>query len=349
MSNIITTLQGDIYAVRESFEACRVDVSINFEAEAGFALQLLGNNEFLASTAMKNRQSLVDAVTNVAALGVSLNPAKRQAYLVPREGRVCLDISYMGLIDLAIQGGGIRWAQAKVVRVGETFKLGGFDRAPAHEHDPFSDDEGEMRGVYVVVKTSDGDYLTHPMRIAKVFDIRDRSAAWKAWVEKKKRCPWVTDEEEMIKKTCIKQAYKTWPRSPALDRAIHYLNTEAGEGLDFSQPDADGVVEAPVGHKPTVAMPQARSAAAKRPAAAPDVQDVDPRPASQPQGQAKPAAKPAASSDATPATQGELAWARNKVKALAADRQQQLVDLGYDVASGLTKAQFVALRQELMK
>jgi recombination protein RecT len=70
------------------------------------------------------------------------------------------------------------------------------------------------------------------MPIAKVYDIRDRSEAWKAYKKTTaKKCPWVTDEEEMIKKTCVKQASKYWPKRERLDQAIHHLNTDGGEGI----------------------------------------------------------------------------------------------------------------------
>lgn len=35
----------------------------------------------------------------------------------------------------------------------------------------------------------------------------------------------------MVKKTVIKRAYKLWPKTDRLDGAVHYLNTENGEGL----------------------------------------------------------------------------------------------------------------------
>jgi recombination protein RecT len=38
----------------------------------------------------------------VAAIGITLNPASKLAYLVPRDGMVCLDISYMGLLHRAV-------------------------------------------------------------------------------------------------------------------------------------------------------------------------------------------------------------------------------------------------------
>jgi hypothetical protein len=44
----------------------------------------------------------------------------------------------------------------------------------------------------------------------------------------------MTDEEEMIKKTCVKQAAKYWPRRERLDSAIHHMNTEGGEGINLT-------------------------------------------------------------------------------------------------------------------
>lgn len=233
MSNALTIVQGDILATREHFLALNNDPQV-FEREAGFAIQQITANDYSLRIATENRQSVINAVTNIAAIGISLNPAKKQAYLVPRDGKICLDISYMGLLDLAIESGSIRWGQAELVYEKDVFELDGIDKQPTHRRQPFAKDRGELVGAYVVVKTADGDYLTTAMEIGEVYAIRDRSSAWKAWINNKKKCPWVTDEGEMVKKTVIKRAYKTWPKTDRLNRldhAVHYLNTEAGEGL----------------------------------------------------------------------------------------------------------------------
>ncbi len=235
MPNQIVTIEQEIFALQPAFNRISVDKSISFEREAEFALQVIYSNDYLRKIAEANRQSVKDAVTNIAAIGISLNPAKKQAYLVPRKAKVCLDISYMGLIDLAMVTGSIRWAQASLVNEADTFTLNGYDRAPNHAFNPFSKDRGEVVGVYAVVKTADGEYLTHTMTIADVFAIRDRSEAWKSFVkDNSKKCPWNTDAGEMIKKTCIKQAYKYWPKTDRLETAIQYLNTDGGEGIELS-------------------------------------------------------------------------------------------------------------------
>lgn len=234
MSNALQVITGDIYAIEENFNRVLVDQSLNFQREAGFAIQILQVSDYALNIAMNNRQSVVDAVTNVAAIGISLNPAKKQAYLVPRDKKICLDISYMGLLDLAVASGSVRWAKAELVKTSDTFELNGFDKLPTHKFNPFDKNRGDNVGVYVVVKTNDGDYLTDTMTIDEVHAIRNRSSAWKAFVEKQKKCPWVTDEGEMIKKTIIKRAYKTWPRTDRLAQAVHHLNTDGGEGIELS-------------------------------------------------------------------------------------------------------------------
>lgn len=236
-NNALAVIQGDIYSTRERFEKM-AGGALQFEREAGFALQIVTGNEYAMKIAMANRQSVINAVTNVAAIGISLNPAKRQAYLVPRDGKICLDIGYIGLLDLAIQSGSIMWGQAELVHQADRFELQGFDRPPVHNRDPFSPDRGPIIGVYVVVKTRDGDYLTTTMSIADVYEIRDRSQSWKNG----QKGPWKTDEGEMIKKTVIKRAYKLWPKTDRLDQAVHYLNTEAGEGIDLHAEKSAAVV-----------------------------------------------------------------------------------------------------------
>ena len=241
---LLTQAQENIYEIQERFEEVRSDKSIIFTREAEFALQILGGNEYLLKVALGNKESLQNAITNVSAIGISLNPALKQAYLVPRKGRICLDISYMGLMDLAMATGSVMWAQCRVVHEKDNFVLRGLTEQPVHEFHPFSKVRGSIVGAYVVVKTRDGDYLTHTMDIDAIYSTRDRSEAWKSYLkDKSKLNPWVTDEVEMIKKTVVKQACKYWPRVDRLDEAIHYLNTDGAEGLDALAKPEEPVID----------------------------------------------------------------------------------------------------------
>lgn len=231
----LQVIESQVYGLRDSWSAALTDANLRFEAEAGFAVQALMGGDYIRGIALRQPQSVINAVTNVAAIGITLNPAKKQAYLIPRKINgthvICLDISYMGLIELAVASGSIRWAQAKLVHERDSYTPAGYDKPPEHVYQAFGSDRGTVVGVYVVAKTSDGDFLTHEMDIASVNNIRDRSDSWIAYVTDKKRSPWATDTGEMIKKTVIKQASKTWPKTPRLLQGIYHLNTDAGEGL----------------------------------------------------------------------------------------------------------------------
>lgn len=243
MSNI-AVIKDEIYALRDTFQSRLTNNNLNFEVEAGFAVQQLENNEYLLSVAMSNRQSVINAVTNVAAIGISLNPARKQAYLVPRDKRVCLDISYIGLVDLATQSGSIVWAKSELVYEADNFQMGEPGTLPKHQFNPFSKDRGEVIGAYVVAKTPSGEYLCDAMSIDEINAIRDRSSAWKAYMSKGVSCPWVTDPGEMGKKTVIKRASKLWPKNERLNMAIQHLNVELDEGIEFSTQSRSGGSEA---------------------------------------------------------------------------------------------------------
>lgn len=231
--------------LKAEFEQVCSEPSINFKRESEFAMQIFANNDYLAKIAVSNPVSTRSAVMNVAGIGVSLNPAQKLAYLVPRKGSICLDISYMGLMHIAQQSGAIKWCQSAIVRKNDQFRREGLDKPPIHIYNDFDTEEqrGEIVGGYVTVKTDDGDYLTHTMRIDAIFAIRDRSEAWKKYKqESSKKCPWVTDEEQMILKTVVKQAAKYWPRRERLDAAIDHVNNEGEEGINFAaerQPERD--------------------------------------------------------------------------------------------------------------
>lgn len=241
MSNI-AVIKDEIYALRDTFQSRLTNNNLNFEAEAGFAVQQLEVNDYLLGVAMANRQSVINAVTNVAAIGISLNPARKQAYLVPRDKKVCLDISYIGLVDLATQSGSIVWAKAELVYDADDFQMGQPGTMPTHRFNPFSK-RGNVIGSYVVAKTPGGEYLCDAMSIDEINAIRDRSSAWKSYISKNVSCPWVTDPGEMAKKTVIKRASKLWPKNERLNMAIQHLNVEMDEGIEFSNQSRSGGAE----------------------------------------------------------------------------------------------------------
>ena len=226
------TLVDVLDKVKPKFDEAPFGMS--FEKEKSYVVQIMAQNSFLENVAKKNMVSLIGAMANVANIGLSLNPAKKQAYLVPRNGIVCLDPSYMGLCDLATQSGAIEFVQAKLVYKNDQYTNNGVDAQPTHTYDPF-DDRGEMVGAYCVAKTSKGDYLTTEMSLQKINDIRDRSEAYK-----KGFGPWKTDYEEMAKKTVVRNAFKMWPKTETLERmaaAVELSNQNEGFAPIINNPE----------------------------------------------------------------------------------------------------------------
>nr|WP_312959926.1 recombinase RecT [Enterobacter mori] len=207
------------------FVGALTDQSLTWAKECQFAIQLFQRNQKLAETAIANPTSAQNAIINVAAVGISLNPASKLAYLVPRDGMVCLDISYMGLLHIAQSAGAIKWGQCKLVHAGDDYETLGLDKAPAHKYNPFAtpDDRGAVIGGYCTVKTADGDYLTEEMSLAEIEEIRKVSKAGTS-----PKGPWVNFWSEMARKTIVKRAYKYWPRAERLDNAVDVLNESEG-------------------------------------------------------------------------------------------------------------------------
>jgi recombination protein RecT len=232
MSELVISNAYDlVYLQEQTFNQVCADDKINFAKESQFAIQFLQKNDFLYKTAMNNQASLQNAIINVASIGISLNPAKKHAYLVPRDNMVCLDISYIGLLHLAMSTGSILWGQCKLVRQNDTYENRGLDTAPFHSYNTFGD-RGDVVGGYCTVKTPQGDYLTDEMSIAEIKKIQLMSKSASS-----KFSPWNNHWDEMARKTIVKRAQKYWPQIDRLDDAIHMLNTDGGEGVYQSEKD----------------------------------------------------------------------------------------------------------------
>lgn len=214
------------------FSGALCDPNIAWGQESQFALQALQNNDYLCKIAGNNLQSLQNAIINVAAVGISLNPALKHAYLIPRKGTVCLDVSYMGLMHLAQINGAIQWGQAKVVFSDDEYTSNGIDKEPTHKYKAFGK-RGDPVGCFCTVKLPNGDYLTEEMDRDDILAIRDRSEAFKSG----KSCPWKTDELEMWRKTVVKRASKYWPDVERLNQAVSVINEH--EGIDFESEGQD--------------------------------------------------------------------------------------------------------------
>jgi recombination protein RecT len=223
VANIIEMLPAlkDKFNTQNSF-------NLKFESECLFAKQLIQKSDFTLKTAQNNTNSVRSAVLNVAAVGISLNPALAHAYLVPRDGAIQLDISYKGLVKLATDSGAIEWAKAVLVYENDDFEMNGVWEPPNHKYNPFSKDRGELVGGYCLAKLSTGEHMVDVMTFEELEKVRQTSKA--------NNGPWKTWPDEMRKKTLVKRASKSWPQSNGrerLDTAISVINQH--EGMEDTQ------------------------------------------------------------------------------------------------------------------
>lgn len=198
---------------------------VRWQEESEFAIQSLQKNQLLAKCAPYTVQN---AIVNVAAVGLTLNPADGYAFLVPeynkqtQQNECQLRISFKGLVKTATDTGAISWVKAEIVKATDTFTYKGPSTMPVHSMDPFSKDRGESIGVYCIAKTNDGDVLVDVMAWEEVLKIKSCAKTQMVWDK------W---PDEMAKKAIIKRAAKQWPRtekSTVLHKAVEVINEHEG-------------------------------------------------------------------------------------------------------------------------
>jgi len=167
--------------------------------------------------------TVVQSVMQAAQLGLDPAGVLGGAYLVPfrnsKTGRQeCqLIVGYRGLLDLARRSGQIESVEARVVREADHFKVR-FGTDTAVEHVPCIDgDPGALRFVYGVAWLKDTPRpVVEVMTRAEIEKIRRRAKAGESG-------PWVSDYDEMARKTVIRRLAKYLP-----------LTTELATGLELS-------------------------------------------------------------------------------------------------------------------
>lgn len=177
--------------------------------------------------------TMKQALQTAATLGLEVSGVLGSAYLVPYKDTVQLIPGYRGLIALARQSGEVTSIDAYVVHEADTCHITlGTD--PKIEHEPKLDgDPGKLRLVYAVAKLVGGGVQFVAMTKAEVDAIRARSKASGSG-------PWVTDYEEMSKKTVIRRLMKYLPLSvEKLARAL-----ELDDAVDTGKPAPPETIDA---------------------------------------------------------------------------------------------------------
>lgn len=213
--------------------------------------------------------SLLHCMITAAELGLEPGGALGHAYLVPfkdreREVTACtLIIGYRGLIELARRTGDLIQVEAHVVHEHDAFRVS-FGLTPTLDHSPKLDgDPGKAKAVYMIARSKGGGAHVEVLTWAEVMKVRARSRS-------SRNGPWVTDEEEMAKKTVVRRGMKYLPMSAEFARAVEHDDEDFIDG-ELVRPALNAEnglaqqIAAPVG-KPSVNERAKEAIRAKRPA-----------------------------------------------------------------------------------
>lgn len=176
--------------------------------------------------------SVVKAVLQAAELGLEPGSSLGEFWLVPFKNnktgqREAQGIpGYRGLIALARRTGEISNLYAEVAYSEDQFEVElGLDprlvHKPAYDSDAYGNPE-KVRFVYAVARFKDGSFQFVVLSRKQIEALRRRSKASDSG-------PWVTDWEEMAKKTAIRRLAKSLPMSVEMAKAMELqARAEAG-------------------------------------------------------------------------------------------------------------------------
>lgn len=156
------------------------------------------------------KESLLASLMDCSALG--LEPDGRKAHLIPYGDKCTLIVDYKGLVDLARRSGEIADIHADIVCANDEFEYA-FGSDSKLVHKPSLEDRGAVIAAYSFVRLKDGSSSFEVMNVQEIDAIRKRSKAAQAG-------PWVTDWNEMAKKTVFRRHSKWLPLSAEFQEAI---------------------------------------------------------------------------------------------------------------------------------
>lgn len=201
--------------------------------EIAFAVQLVGGDEKLQQCP---KDSILKAVFNIATTGLSLNPVKKLATLVPRwnwktkTNECTLIPMYQGLVHLATFEGPIRQIICYNVHKGDEFEISLGTKYEIH-HVP-KGLSSEITNSYAIAIFHDGSQQIEFMNRAELDQARDASESWKAYKADKIKAEnviWITWEGEMCRKTVLRRLFKYLPKQSKTEHLAKVMELEESD------------------------------------------------------------------------------------------------------------------------
>lgn len=167
----------------------------------------------------QGRLSLSEQFMKCAELGIE--PDGRRAYLIPYKNEVQLIIDYKGIAELVMRSGKISNIHADKVCENDEFEYN-VGMIEKHRID-FKRERGKAYAYYAVVTFKDGTKKCEVMSKDEIDKIRKRSKSANVG-------PWVTDYDEMAKKTVFRRLSKWLPQSPEMQKVLDIDDEDFSKG-----------------------------------------------------------------------------------------------------------------------
>jgi len=155
------------------------------------------------------QQSLFQCLLDLSSMG--LEPDGRRAHLIPYKDQCTLVVDYKGLVELVLRSGEVSTIHADVVCENDEFE---YSMGRITKHIPnLRKPRGEVYAAYAHVVMKDGGVKDEVMSKDEIESIRKRSRSGT-------NGPWITDWNEMAKKTVFRRCSKWLPLSADLREKI---------------------------------------------------------------------------------------------------------------------------------
>lgn len=230
MAYSLETIKKDLLLTQPTFEQMNLN-KVSFAQEMEFAVQAFTTNPALLNC---NADTVKNCLVNIALSGLTLSPVMKMAHLVPRKGKCCVDVSYMGLIKIITDTGSVQSIKAKLVYENEPFEIelgsGCFVKHGIYKGNV---NKGKRIGAYSIAVLNDGSDHIEWMYESELMEIKARA-------QKTGGAVWNSDENEMCRKTVVKRHWKYLPKSERSVLAAQAISfDDENNGIDFEQEAKD--------------------------------------------------------------------------------------------------------------
>lgn len=173
----------------------------------------LKSNPRLANCEMT---SLCGAIVKAGQFGLDLDSVQGHAYLTSKGNGCLLIVGYKGMIALGFRSGKLLSMEVENVCKNDFFEMEhGDNKGLRHKPKPTQEERGEVIGYYAYAHLINNDKIFKYMNIDEIEELKK-----KAGVIKTPNSAWGKFEDQMSKKTVVRQLFKYQTLSSEMDSVI---------------------------------------------------------------------------------------------------------------------------------